>query len=348
MTIDQGDVQASRGTIALGWRRAQRRRLAVLAIALGALSFAGYSGAGLYGWSQLEVPRLCGGREFSDQTPADFVAANEDGSLTVDAASYRFTDFRSVELPARDESLMIRGWYAPGPAGTASPTVVLANGIYSCRRDSVTLLPAAMLHAAGFGVLIIDLRNHGDSDADNGHSALGAKEYRDLLGAWDWLVGLGHDPDRIGLFGTSLSGASALIAMGEEPRIAAAWEDSSFTDAAILLGELANQTGFPSWLGSAAIPVSRLLGEPELGGLSPVVALARLDHRPLAIVHGLADRRVLPHHALDLALAAAESGTEVEPWLVPGARHQEAVLLRPLDYEARLITFFSSALDPES
>jgi dipeptidyl aminopeptidase/acylaminoacyl peptidase len=328
-----------------GRRRFSPRRVLVVLAVVACLALATiYLAAGVYGWQSLEIPHACGTREFAHQTPADFRASNATGSLTVDAAAYHFTDYRDVAFPARGSTLTIRGWYAPGPDGTASPTVVLANGIYSCRRDSVTLLPAAMLHKAGFGVLIADLRNHGDSDVDNGHSALGAKEYADLLGAWDWLVAQGHDPTRIGLFGTSLSGASSLIAMGEEPRIAATWADSSFADVDVLLGEHATSLGFPAVLGGAVVPVGRLLGEAELARRSPVRELERLAGRPIAIVQGLDDTQVLPHHAADLAAAAGRAGTRVEPWLVPGAGHQEAVLLRPDGYQARLDAFFRSAL----
>ena len=325
-------------------RRRPRRVLLVLVVVAGLALAAIYLAAGVYGWQSLEIPHSCGTREFAHQTPADFKASNAGGSLTVDTTAYHFSDYQDVAFPARGTSLTIRGWYAPGPDGTASPTVVLANGIYSCRRDSVTLLPAAMLHKAGFGVLIVDLRNHGDSDVDDGHAALGGKEYADLLGAWDWLVAGGHDPARIGLFGTSLSGASSLIAMGEEPRIAATWADSSFADVDVLLGEHAASLGFPAVLGGAVVPVGRFLGEAQLASRSPATELARLAGRPIAIVQGLDDTQVLPHHAADLAAAAGRAGTTVEPWLVPGAGHQEAVLLRPADYEARLVSFFTAAL----
>ena len=331
----------------IGRRRLRFSRPRVLLVAVFAaiaLGVAGYLAAGVYGWQSLEIPRACGDREFARQTPSDFLASNASGSLTVDTTAYHFSDYRDVAFPARGTNLTIRGWYAPGPEGTASPTVVLANGIYSCRRDSVTLLPAAMLHKAGFGVLVVDLRNHGDSDVDDGHAALGGKEYADLLGAWDWLVKQGHDPARIGLFGTSLSAASSLIAMGEEPAVAATWADSSFADVDALLGERASSLGFPAFLGGAVVPVGRLLGEADLGRRSPAGELAALAGRPIAIVQGLDDRQVLPHHAADLAAAAGRAGTAVEPWLVPGAGHQEAVLLRPAEYEARLVAFFTSAL----
>jgi fermentation-respiration switch protein FrsA (DUF1100 family) len=308
--------------------------------------------AGLYGWRSLAIPPGCGSREFTAQTPANFSASDATGALRVDTLPYRFTDFEDVAFLARGDRLTdrvtirvtIRGWYAPGAAGASGPIVILGHGIYSCRRDPVTLLPAAMLHRSGFGVLVIDLRNHGESDGDGGRSALGSTEFRDLQGAWDWLVAKGHGPARIGLFGTSLSGASALIAMGDEPRIAATWADSSFASVDDLMADTSIADGFPGWLGAAVIPTARLLGQGEIGTRSPDRALATLAGRPLDIVHGLEDRAVLPHHALDLAVAAADAGTGVEPWLVPGAGHQQAVLLRPSDYEARMVAFFSGAL----
>ena len=300
----------------------------------------GLFAAGRLGWERLAIHPGCGGRDFATRTPSNFTASNASGSLTVDATAYRFTGYRDVELPSRGDGVTIRGWYAPGPGATASPTVILAHGIYSCRRDPVTLLPAAMLHRAGFGVLIIDLRNHGDSATDDGRSALGAKEYRDLLGAWDWLVAQGHDPTRIGLFGTSLSAASALIAGGAEPRIAAIWEDSAFADTETMLEEQAGAAGYPSWLGRTIVPVSRLLGVSEIGMRTPIGSIGGLWEIPLAIVHGADDTFVLPHHATDLADEVAASGFTVTPWLVPGAGHQEAVLLAPADYESRLVDFF--------
>jgi uncharacterized protein len=350
MTDATTAAAGSRLTDGRGRRLSRRRLLVFLAFVAVAVGLAGYVTAGVVGLRQLEIPTGCGAREFAHQTPADFVASNASGLLTVDTTAYRFTDYRDVALPARGTALTIRGWYAPGPDGSASRTVILANGIYSCRRDSVTLLPAAMLHRAGFGVLVVDLRNHGDSDVDNGHSALGSKEYADLLGAWDWLVAQGHDPRGIGLFGTSLSGASSLIATGEEPAIAATWADSSFADTGVLLGERAISFGvpdwpwIPAWLGGAVVPVSSLLGGVDIGARSPDRALANLAGRPLAIVQGLDDTQVLPHHAADLAAAAGRAGTTVQPWLVPGAGHQEAVLLRPAEYEARLVAFFAAAL----
>ncbi len=329
-------------------RRIRRRWVAVgILVAAAVLALAGLAiwlVAGYLAYDDLSSVRgHCAGREFAAQTPADFEAYDGGRSLSVDTAPYRFDDFTDVSFPSRDPSLTIRGWWAPGPGGVAGPTVLLVHGRDSCRRDPVVLLPAAMLHRAGFGVLLIDMRNHGDSDRDDGRWAGGAKEYRDVLGAWDWLIAQGADPGRVGLFGPSLGAATVTIAMGEEPRIAATFADSSYYSFDVASREYTESNGYPGWVVPAGIFVGRLLGESELGTRDPASEIARLAGRPFDIVHGLSDTTVLPHNAPDLAAAAYAAGTPVEPWLIPGAEHTEGMLLRPADYETRLISFFTRA-----
>ncbi|MGE5155948.1 MAG: alpha/beta hydrolase [Betaproteobacteria bacterium] len=317
-----------------------------MALALVALvAVGGYAGIGYLAYQDLSIVHPgCGTREFRTQTPADFAAYNGNHSLSVDTSAYQFSDYETVAFPSRDRALTIRGWYAPGAAGDAAPTVIVVHGFDSCRRDPVVMLPAAMLHRAGFGILLIDLRNHGDSDSDNGRWTGGSKEYRDVLGAWDWLVQAGHDPARIGLLGMSIRAATVSIATGEEARVAATWADSSPADIRLASSEYAVSKGYPGWVGGAAVPIGRLIGDPDLMEKSPDAEVRKLAGRPFAIVQGLADKTVRPHHAVDLAAAAFAGGTSVEPWIVPGAEHVESVLLRPHDYEARLIAFFTASL----
>lgn len=337
--------------VAGGLPRGRRRRwlaLAALAGLAGVVAVSVWGIAGYLAYDQLSAVRpACASREFRAQTPADFEAYDGDRSLVVDTAAYRFTDYAEVSFPSRDPSLTLRGWFAPAAAGVSGPTVIAVHGRDSCRRDPVVMLPAAMLHRAGFGVLLIDLRNHGDSDVDNGRWAGGAKEYRDVLGAWDWLVAQGADPARIGLYGPSLGGATVTIAMGEEPRVAATFADSSYHAFDVASREYTESEGYPAWVVPAGIFVGRLLGESELGSRDPASEIVRLAGRPYDIVHGLSDTTVLPHNAVELAAAAYAAGTPVEPWMIPGAEHTQGMLLRPDDYEARLVAFFRRALgDP--
>ena len=55
------------------------------------------------------------------------------------------------------------------------------------------------------------------------------------------------------------------IAFGQEPRIAALWEDSGPGDIATMQREYAQEMGYPAWVGDAVVPVARALGEPSFG-----------------------------------------------------------------------------------
>ena len=146
------------------------------------------------------------------------------------------------------------------------------------------------------------------------------------------------------MFGASLGAATVTIATGEEPRVAATWADSSYADFATAASEYARDKGYPGWVAGTAVPIGHLLGDTALGTRDPVDEIGHLAGRPFFIVHGLADKTIPPHHAIDLAEAAARAGTPVEPWLVPGAEHTQEMLVEPDRYEARLIAFFTASL----
>jgi dipeptidyl aminopeptidase/acylaminoacyl peptidase len=323
--------------------RTRRRWLAAaVLLALVLVPIGAYVAGGYLAFQELAVVEPhCGARPYGAQTPADF-AIDGEGS-TVDVTPFRFSDAQEVAFPSRGSDLTIRGWYA-APSQAGGPVVVLVHGYNACRRDWNVLLPAGMLHRAGFGVLLPDLRNHGDSDSDGGRWAGGAKEYRDVLGAWDWLRSQGVAIDRIGLFGASLGAATVTIATGEEPAVAATWADSSYATYAVAASEYAELRGYPGWVADAAIPVAHVLGDPELATREPSAEVLGLHGRPFFIVHGLADTTIQPHNAVELAMAAAAGGSAVEPWLVPGAEHTREMVLRPEEYERRLTGFFEDAL----
>ena len=70
--------------------------------------------------------------------------------------------------------LTLRGWWIPGRTATG-PSVILVHGLKSCRRDENVLMAAGMLHRNGFGVLLMDQRDHGDSDDEDLRFAAGTR-----------------------------------------------------------------------------------------------------------------------------------------------------------------------------
>ena len=152
--------------------------------------------------------------------------------------------------------------------------MILVHGLGGCKNCIDVLMPAGMLWRNGFNVLLIDLRDMGDSTFEDGRSTIGNEEHRDVLGAWDWLVKeKGFDPKRIGLFANSLGGANANYAFSEEPRIAALFLQSTFGNLQqIIAAELA-RNGYPTFLAPAALAMGSVVTGENLFARSPVEAV---------------------------------------------------------------------------
>ncbi|MCU0483425.1 MAG: prolyl oligopeptidase family serine peptidase [Chloroflexi bacterium] len=326
------------------------RILALVVIAVvGLVAVGAYAAATYVVYDRVSaVEAHCGGR-FAAYTPASFGTEGISAEFTADefpTAAYAMPDYEEVGFPSRDQRqppLIIRAWWIP--AGTPdAPAVIVVHGYGSCRHDPVALLPAGMLHRNGFAVLLIDLRDQGDSDIEDGRFAGGTEEYRDVLGAWDWLVGQGVPARRIGVLGESLGAATSLIAMAEEPRVQATWEDSGFADLQVMLREELARQGYPDWLIPGGLLWARVVAGDDLTAKDPLRSVEAIGSRPLAIVHGEADRRANVHHARDLAAVHARFIPGYEAWIVPGATHVQAAFAAPVDYEQRLVDFFATNL----
>ena len=178
----------------------------------------------------------------------------------------------------------------------------------------------------------------------DGRFAGGTDEHRDVLGAYDWLRARSNPPERIGVIGVSLGAATSMIAFGEEPGLAAVWEDSSFADIEEAIRDELNRNGYPTLLAAGGVLVGRLFFGDDLVAFSPLEATAKANGRPIFITHGAMDDRLSVRYAFELAAGVWLAGGQVEPWIVPGAGHTKASRLVPDEYERRLVKFFKGAL----
>lgn len=321
--------------------RRVRRVLAITMATTLAVIVLSYATASAIVWDRLT--KVSGGcpAAIAANTPAAFVV---DGVPDFDVSPYLMPSPSNVSFPSRDPAVTIRGWFirAEDPG---APVVVLVHGLRACRRHHEVLLPAGMLHRNGFAALLIDLRDHGESTVEDGRYAGGTEEYRDVLGAWDWLRTVQGVPvDRIGLLGVSLGGATVLIATGEEPGVAATWEDSSYADIEVAIRAELTREHYPTFLGPGGIFMARVLSGDDLGALSPIAAVRKMGTRPLFITHGTSDQRLSIDYAHDLEEARRAAGGVVESWIVDGAGHVQAMALHPAEYEERLVDFFDRTI----
>lgn len=266
------------------------------------------------------------------------------GHETFDTKPYLMPAPEAVTIPSRDAGIQLSGWYIPADSAGA-PTVILVHGLTACKRDHAVLLPAGMLHHNGFSVLLIDLRDHGDSTLEDGRYAGGTEEYRDVLGAWDWLqTTKGASADRIGLLGVSLGAATVLIATGHELRVAATWEDSSYADLPSMIRDELTRSGYPTFLESGAGLVAKVMSGDDITSYSPLDGVKQLAGRPIFITHGDHDERINVRYGHDLAAAAEAAGSRPGTWFVAGSGHTDAMVDHPAEYERRLVDFFERTI----
>jgi fermentation-respiration switch protein FrsA (DUF1100 family) len=348
-TTRQAAAKTTTAQSRAGQRGAARARLVVGVMVLAILAAAAaYLGAAVVTYDTVSrVQADCGGR-FPGFTPAAWSTLRPTRShpdaTPLDPAPYLVPAYREVRFPSRDPGIALHAWWLPAAEEPQAPIVIIVPGRGSCIRDPDSLTPAGMLHAHGFGVLLVDLRDHGGSTIEDGRYAGGTEEYRDVQGAVDWLVAHGARPGHIGVFGTSMGAATAIIAAGQDERIAAAWEDSSYADVETRIAEELDQRGYPRLLAPAATLVARLVSGDDLASHTVLGELSRMRGRRLFIAHGLEDRATYVTHARAIERAAMEAGVGTETWLVPDAGHTDAMFLDPAAYEHRLAGFFGDAL----
>jgi pimeloyl-ACP methyl ester carboxylesterase len=133
---------------------------------------------------------------------------------------------RWQELPMRIDTeftsigATLRGWLYQ-PDVELAPAVVMAHG-FSATRSMTIDKYAEAFYAAGFAVLLYDHRGFGASDGDPPRQVNPWVQTRGYLDAVSFLSGLdGIDPDRIAVWGDSLSGGVACAAAAIDARIGA-------------------------------------------------------------------------------------------------------------------------------
>ncbi|HEY7647202.1 MAG TPA: alpha/beta fold hydrolase, partial [Hyphomicrobiales bacterium] len=197
---------------------------------------------------------------------------------------------------------------------------------------------ARMLNARGFAVLLFDFQAHGESPGS--HITFGFLESRDARAAFAYLRR--RTPgERIGVLGTSLGGAAAILS---DPPIAA---DAMVLEAVFATIEEALENRLALHLGSVGQFLSPVLMwqiKPRLGvdaaDMKPAERIGRI-HAPLLLIAGDADR----HATLDeMKRIYAAANEPKEFWVIPGARHVDFHRLIPAEYERRVTGFFSERL----
>ena len=270
----------------------------------------GYLGMGLFIATRLSTPV----RQPTEQTPSD-----ED------------LDFQEVGFKSTD-GLNLEGWWVPGDE--PSRAVVLVHGLEGNKSGQQVLRTASVYSEAGYGVLMLDLRGHGESEGER--TTVGYQEVRDVRGALSWLeeeqgFGLGE----VVLHGWSMGGATVLRS-APGTGVAAAVEESGYADLPLLLRDrLPESSGLPSFFNPGIFLMAKLFLGFDPWAVKPEEDAAKLSEEgvPLLIIHSTDDEVVPFEHAEMLAAAYPDA----EFWEIQGYGHVEAY--NHPEYRQKLLGF---------
>ena len=258
--------------------------------------------------------------------------------ITTQPESVGFTDDQAVSFPSED-GIDLSAWYVP-PPDERGAVVIYVHGLGGNRQ--LMLEPSAILYPHGYGALLIDLRNHGDSGGTI--STLGYYEPRDIRAALNFLLAQPEvNPDRVGIFGESLGAITALRAAAQMPELRAVVAQSAFTsieeNVASGVRQIAGLPPFPF------APLVIFFGELEtglkIGQVRPVDEIAQIAPRAVLLMHGGQDRLLSSDNSQRLYDAAGEPKELV---YFPTAAHSGLLASDPELWERSVVRFFDRYL----
>ena len=255
--------------------------------------------------------------------------------LTESPADYGIA-YEDIELLTED-GVRLAAWYVPSQNGAA---VIAIHG-YKSNRESM-LEETDMLFRHGYGVLLFDMRSHGESEGEV--LRFGVDELQDFEAAYQYLLTRPDvDSDRIGLIGNSNGAAMSILYAAQNPGIKALVAHSAY---ASLQDEIA--TGVEQFGGVPAFPFAPLIqffAEREVDirakDIAPIAVIDQISPRPILILQGGADQYI-PTDSGQRLYDAARMPKEL--WFDPLVGHTDFDSDYPIEFEARIIAFFDQYL----
>jgi pimeloyl-ACP methyl ester carboxylesterase len=236
----------------------------------------------------------------------------ERGPTTPQAVDLDITD---VTFTSSD-GISLKGWWNPGDS--SMPVIIFVHGLNRSRLEM--LQRAAASNRRGYGVLLFDLRNHGQSG--RAFTTIGIFESRDVCAASRLVAEKAPGRPQV-LWGVSMGASSAILAAKQCPPFQAIVSDSSFISfrdtVAHHLNLLFRLPSFPIANLIVAITATRMGFNPDDGD---VEAAIRQLNVPILFIAGSADRR-MPAQLAE-RMYNASSNPLKQLLVVQGATHGEA------------------------
>ena len=269
-------------------------------------------------------------------------------AMTEDPGGYGLA-YEAVQFSPADRNITLRAWWLPAPDARAA--LVFVHGGGEDNRNlphGGGLALARDLVARRYDVLMMDLRNYGESDGTPEGTTFGDLETNDVLGAATYLSGRTAGVPLVAL-GFSMGGATVLRATARGAPFRAVASDSAFADAhAIATAFTIAATGMPRFLVLPFLWSAEYVHGVPLGRGMTLEAVRGATMPPVLVIHDRNDPIVPVEHARELALATGATLWETDV-ASPGpfGTHIQSYLRDPREYVERLTGFFDAALEAE-
>lgn len=236
------------------------------------------------------------------------------------------------------EGLHLSGWFIPA-SKKSSRTLILCHGV---NRSKEFFLPVAkFLHAAGYNLIMFDMRTHGHSEGER--ISFGYDEQYDIDAVIDYLKKRDrHLTKELGIIAHSMGAASAIFAATRRHEIRAMVLICCFADIEWNMTYWITRLGhLPYWpFVPIALKSFRKELHPDLKQVSPIYYLDKIKI-PLFFIHSQKDGVTDPISSQQLYDKALDPK---ELWFVPNAEHETFYTVAPGEFEQRVKEFLSRAL----
>jgi fermentation-respiration switch protein FrsA (DUF1100 family) len=236
------------------------------------------------------------------------------------------------------DGLKLSCWFVHQKKKTRG-TIIYLHGVGDCKIAGVPF--AQSLYRKGFNIFLYDSRQHGESEGY--YCTYGFYEKQDVSAVLTYLqsrtdVKIG----KIGVFGTSMGGAVAILAAAHDRRIAAVISEGTYTTLRVVFVDYQKRIIKLPWhfLRNIALVQSQKLANFKARLVAPIEEIKRA-HVPILIVHGKNDSFIKSNYSKLLYDAANEPKQLL---LIDGADHNDVWDIGGEQYENTIAAFFEEHL----
>jgi pimeloyl-ACP methyl ester carboxylesterase len=250
------------------------------------------------------------------------------------------------------DGITLRGCLYRHTETTPRGLIVFCPEFASNHRSA--MLYCSALSRAGFHVLSFDFRNHGDSDSMPGYVPLHWLTQYEITDLNTVINHVYSQPDLnelpLGLFGISRGGGAALYVAAQRSEVLRVATEGAYGTEMLMLAHARHFVPiaappalarlFPDWHIVVTITLVRWISQRRRNCRYAMIerVLPQLASKPAFVISGARDTYVRPEVAREITRLIRQTDAL---WIVDKAKHNLARSVDPVEYDRRLVEFFT-------